>query len=88
MALQGPIAHYHLIKCTALSAAIAHCHFKKQVDLQSVRTFGIRKIYRGNHKKGGVKTGREIGRTQKWEQEGEGRSENWDKETNKQKAMN
>lgn len=51
MALQGPIAHYHLIKCTALSEAIAHCHFKKQVDSKCVRTFGIRKIHRGNRKK-------------------------------------
>lgn len=51
MALQGPIAHYHLIKRTALSAAIAHCHFKEQVDSQCVRTSGIRKIHRGKRQK-------------------------------------
>lgn len=51
MALQGPIAHYHLIKRTALSGAIAQCHFKNQMDSQWVTTSGIRKIDTGNRKK-------------------------------------
>lgn len=84
MALQGPIAHYHLIKRTALSAAIAQCHFKNQVDSQWVTTSGIRKTDRGNRKKS--KDRKQAGKvrgTQKWEQEGEGGSENPDKETTK-----